>query len=344
MPPIQQSDGKGARPSREETAPESPNHCQGNLGLAAPDRLSLRARVITRLVRWAVQAWPRNDPAKLARGARRFFDLPNVLGFLCSRGMRIGSINSDRVRGEWIESRDRDRVGDGVVLYFHGGGYVSCSAKSHRSITATLARDLAARVFSVNYRLAPEHPFPAAVDDAVAAHQWLVDDGVPPTRIAFAGDSAGGGLAIAVLLRLRETGKPMPASVVCLSPWVDLTAEYAYSNSGSTSFQSSDIAGLAELYLHGASPTNPEASPVFGDLTGLPPLLILATRTELLADDAVRLHGRATSCGVNSTLLLYPDLPHVWQIYASLLPEARLALRQMGSFITENWKGCDGSK
>lgn len=327
--------------SREKTAPQSDNAGHADPGFALPDRLSRRARLITRLVRWAVQAWPRSDPAKLARRARRFFELPNILGLLCSLGVRIKSVNSDGIRGEWIEPKDRDHAGVGVVLYLHGGGYVSCSAKSHRSITATLARDLRARVFAVNYRLAPDYPFPAAVDDAVAAYQWLVDGGVPPSRIALAGDSAGGGLALATLLRLRTTGKPMPACVVCLSPWVDLTGKYQYSNQGPSFFQGGEVAALGQLYLNGASPKNPEASPVFADLSGMPPLLIFATSTELLADDAARLHARAIGYGVSSTLILYPDLPHVWQIYGSLLPEARLALRQMASFISASWKRFD---
>jgi epsilon-lactone hydrolase len=304
----------------------------------APDHLTLRARFVTRLVRWGVKLWPKEDPAKLARSARRVFELPNVLGFIFSSGLEIERVQCDMVRGEWIAAQGR-RSSDGVVFYLHGGGYVSCSAKSHRSITASLARRLPGRVFSLDYRLAPESPFPAAVDDAAAGYQWLLDQGVPPQKIAVAGDSAGGGLAIATLLRLRQTGRPLPACAVCLSPWVDLTGKSQYANKGSgLFFQPDDVASLAKLYLQGESPENPEASPVFADLTGLPPLLIHAARTELLADDALRLDARATSCGVNSTLVLYPDLPHVWQIYSGMLPEARLALDQAARFIEGNWE------
>src|SRR5262249_48821070 len=156
---------------------------------------------------------------------------------------------------------------------------------------------------ALDYRWAPEHPFPAAVDDAAAAFLWLVKNGVAPGKIAIAGDSAGGGLAIATMLRLREQGRALPGCAVCLSPWVDLTRADKYRNAGSCSmFQPDDIATFAGLYLQGASPESPEASPLFGDLHGLPPLLIHASSTELLLDDAVRLHQKAIRCGVKSTL------------------------------------------
>jgi monoterpene epsilon-lactone hydrolase len=309
----------------KEKRTESPN------SFCAPDRLTLRARLVTRLVRWGVKSWPREDPEKLARRARQIFELPNVLGMIFSRGLEIQRVPCGPVYGEWI-SAPGHRSADGVVLYLHGGGYVSCSAKSHRSITAGLARRLPGRVFSLDYRLAPEFPFPAAVDDAVDGYEWLLSQGIPPQKIAVAGDSAGGGLAIAMLLRLRQAGRPLPGCAVCLSPWADLTGKASYAN-GSATFRASEAASLAKLYLQGQPAEHPEASPVFADLSGLPPLLIHAARTELLADDAVRLHARARSCGVNSTLILYPDLPHVWQIYSGLLPEARLALDQAAEFI-----------
>jgi epsilon-lactone hydrolase len=303
----------------------------------APDRRSLRATIITAMVRWGVRGWPRGNPFTLARRARRVFELPNLLGLLASIGLKIERVESGSVRGEWIAEPGRQRE-ERVLLFLHGGGYVSCSSKSHRPITAMLARRLPGRVFSVDYRLAPEHPFPAAVDDATAAFEWLVGRGIDPHQIAIAGDSAGGGLAVATLLRLRSLGQAMPACVVCLSPWVDLTGASAYVNSGAGSmFQPADIASFAVVYLHGARPETPEASPVFADLTGLPPFLIQVTRTELLADDAIRLDARATECGVASTLTIYPELPHVWQIYSGLLPEARLALDQAAAFIAAKW-------
>jgi len=223
------------------------------------------------------------------------------------------------------------------VLYVHGGGYVSCSTRTHRPVTTALARMARCRVFSLDYRWAPEHPFPAAVDDAIASILWLVRNGVAPAKIAVAGDSAGGGLVLAAMLRLREQGFTLPGCAVCLSPWVDLTGANKYQNAGSCSmFQPHDIATFAALYLNGASPELPEASPVFADLRGLPPLLIHVSNTELLFDDAVRLHGKAIRCGVRSTLRIFPELPHVWQILFGIVPEARTSLQQIANFICES--------
>src|SRR5262249_51709595 len=161
--------------------------------------------------------------------------------------------------------------------------------RSHRSITASFARRITGRVFSLDYRLAPESPFPAAVDDAAAGYTWLLEQGIAAERISIAGDSAGGGLAIATLLRLRETGQPLPCCAVLLSPWADLTGVGPYANCGVVSFfQPAESLAIAEMYLQGASPREPEASPAYADLTGLPPLLIHATQTEMLADDARR--------------------------------------------------------
>jgi epsilon-lactone hydrolase len=221
-----------------------------------------------------------------------------------------------------------------VLLYLHGGGYVSCSPQTHRPITTSLARMTQCRVLSLDYRWAPEHPFPAAVDDTAAAFLWLVKNGVAPGKIALAGDSAGGGLAVAAILRLREQGHALPGCAVCLSPWLDLTGAGEYQNAGSCSvFQPGDIAIFAGLYLRGAPPDSPEASPLFADLRGLPPLLMQVSSTELLFDDAVRMHQKASRCGVKSTLSVFPELPHVWQILVGILPEARAALQEIADFV-----------
>ncbi len=300
---------------------------------------SLRARVLTPLVRMVVKRWARGDPAAVVRRARKIFGLPGFLNFMHSRGLEIQSIDTGTVRGEWLIPNHR-QAKDGVLLYFHGGGYVSCSPQTHRPITTALARLVQCRVFSLKYRLAPEHPFPAAVDDAAAAFQWLVESGVPPNKIAFAGDSAGGGLAIATMLRLREQGRALPACAVCLSPWVDLTGVGKYRNIDSCAmFQPKDVAIFAGLYLNGASMESPEASPVFADLNGLPPLLIHVSSTELLLRDAVRLHEKAMQAGVMSTLRIYPGLPHVWQIFTGVIPEAKLALGEIADFVSAAFDG-----
>jgi monoterpene epsilon-lactone hydrolase len=294
---------------------------------------SLRARVLTRIVRLVVKHWARGSPAAVVRRARRVFGYPSVLNFVHSHGVMIEKVETGNIRGEWITATP-DPSSDKVLLYLHGGGYVSCSSLTHRPLTTALARMAQCRVFSLDYRLAPEHPFPAAVDDAVAAFLWLVQSGVAPNRIALAGDSAGGGLVIAAMLRLREQGLELPGCGVCLSPWVDLTGANKYQNAGSCSmFQAGDVATFAGLYLQGAPPQSPEASPVFADLRGLPPLLIHASSTELLLDDAIHLHERATSSGVKSTLSVYPEVPHVWQVFIGTIPEARASLEQITSFV-----------
>jgi acetyl esterase/lipase len=224
-------------------------------------------------------------------------------------------------------------------LYLHGGGYVSCSPQTHRPITAALARLLGCLVFVPDYRVAPEHKFPAAVDDAAACFSWLVARGTRPEKIAVAGDSAGGGLALATALRLRSQGRALPGCIAGLSPWVDLTGAGPYRNSGTCSmFQPTEVATFAKLYLQGAPAESPEASPLLGDLCGLPPLLIQASSTELLMDDAVRLHEKARQCGVESTLSIYPALPHVWQILVGAVPEAKMALGQLAGFISSAWE------
>jgi monoterpene epsilon-lactone hydrolase len=300
---------------------------------------SLRGRILTRLVRVVVKRWARGDPPAVVRRARQVFGFPNFLNFLYSGSLEIQSIDTGQVQGEWLIPKHR-QAKNGVLLYFHGGGYVSCSPQTHRPITTALARLTQCCVFSLKYRLAPEHPFPAAVDDAAAAFQWLVESGVPPEKIAVAGDSAGGGLAIAVMLRLRERGLALPACAIGLSPWVDLTGGGKYRNTDSCAmFQPKDVAIFSGLYLNGASPESPEASPVFADLTGLPPLLIHASSTELLLHDAVLLHEKALQAGVKSTLSVYPGLPHAWQIFFGVIPEARIALEQIASFISAAFNG-----
>ena len=294
---------------------------------------SLRARIITRLVRLVVKHWPRGDYRALVRRARRLFGLPPWLTFAVSFGVNYERVENTDLCGEWI-TPDANYSDDKVLLYLHGGGYVSCSPQSHRPITAALARLLHHRVFALDYRLAPESPFPAAVDDAVRAFIWLVQLGFRPQNIAIAGDSAGGGLTIATMLRLKATQQPLPACAVCLSPWLDLTGEWNYGNAECCSmFRPEDIPSFAELYLNGVSPRTPEASPVFADFTGLPPLLVQVSSTELLFDEALRLHEKASRSGVESTLKAYAGVPHVWQMFTFLMPEAGAALRGIVAFV-----------
>ncbi len=339
---------------------------------------SLRGRIATGVVRLVVKGWAKGDPPAVVRRARRVFGIPNFAVRLYSRGLAVEQVDTEnsagteqaakaevanagagkteadgarpaktavertgrpRVCGEWIRPRQIADSGN-VILYLHGGGYVSCTPLTHRPITTSLARLARCPVFSLHYRLAPEHPFPAAVDDAAAAFRWLVASGIPANKVAMAGDSAGGGLVIAAMLRLRASGNALPACGVCLSPWVDLTGADHYQNSSSCSmFQPADIATFAALYLNGAPAQTAEASPLFGDLSSLPPLLTQVSSTELLLDDAVRLHHKAERSGVASRLSVYPGLPHVWQVLTPLVPEAKTALAEIASFVNKAWEG-----
>jgi acetyl esterase/lipase len=199
-----------------------------------------------------------------------------------------------------------------------------------------LARRIGCRVFSLDYRRAPEHPFPAPVEDAVKAVSWLLKSEIKPEKLALAGDSAGGGLAIATLVQLRDRGDPLPACAACISPWVDLLGEYTVSNPASCAmFTFEEGRRFAKVYLNGASGSSPMASPVLADLHGLPPLLIQAADTELLYDDAVRLNEKALASGVQSKLHIYSGLPHVWQMFIGTVPEAGAALHEIADFVQE---------
>ena len=300
-----------------------------------PARPSLRARALTRVVRLVVKHWPRNDMAAVVRRSRRVFGLGAPLSFLHTAGLKVEQVQEGSVRGEWLAPAQLEHNAS-VLLYLHGGGYVSCSPQSHRAITASLARLLKGRVFALDYRLAPESPFPAAVDDAAAVYRWFLNNGIEPENIAVAGDSAGGGLTLALLLRLRRMGLPLPACAVCLSPWVDLTGKYDYRNRQTCAmFTGNEVGAFAALYLQSAPAESEEASPLFADLRGLPPLLIQASSTELLLDDALRLQERAVQCGMEPHLSIYPGLPHVWPMFVGLIPEAGLALREIAKFVRE---------
>ncbi|GIG69196.1 alpha/beta hydrolase [Phytomonospora endophytica] len=223
-------------------------------------------------------------------------------------------------------------AGGDVLLYFHGGGFVVGSARSTAHLPAALVRHLDGRAISLDYRLAPEHPYPAAPDDCLAAYRELLDSGLDARRVVFAGDSAGAALAVTTMLRARDAGLPLPAAAVLFSPAVDLTVSgetMRTKNGVDPIFTPDAIAWLFGQYLDGADAH--EASPLFGDLAGLPPLLIQAGSSELLLDDAVRLAGHAASAEVAVTLEVAPRQPHVFQHGES--PEAVSALERAGRFL-----------
>jgi acetyl esterase/lipase len=240
------------------------------------------------------------------------------------------------VPGEWIEREAGGEPKGRTILYFHGGGYFFCSPQTHRAITVNLATRADARVLAPDYRLAPEHRFPAAVEDAVASYRGLLADGVPARNIVVGGDSAGGGLAIALLLSLREAGLALPTGAVLFSPWTDLaaTGESLRRNDKSDAmFRGHRVAENARIYLGDTPATHPLASPLYADLKGLPPLFIQASDSEILLDDSVRLAEKAAKAGVSVSFRAWRKLPHVWQYFAPMLPEGRAALAETAEFI-----------
>ncbi|WP_340375042.1 alpha/beta hydrolase [Streptomyces sp. SS7] len=236
-----------------------------------------------------------------------------------------------------LELEPAEVSGHGRLLYLHGGGYAVGSPDTHEGLIGELARRVGLRALSVDYRLAPEHRFPAAVDDGLAAYRELLDAGIDPRDLVIAGDSAGGGLSIATLLAARDAGLPQPAAVVVFSPWVDLTlgGESMRSKQGADPlFIEADLRAFADLYVGAGDRARPLASPLFADLTGLPPLLVQVGANEVLLDDAVRLAGRAGADDVEVTLEVGPGLPHVFQLQYGRLDEADAALDRAARFLT----------
>jgi epsilon-lactone hydrolase len=238
------------------------------------------------------------------------------------------------VPGDWLTPGAAD---DGrVVLYFHGGGYNIGSAESHRSMLTHLASRARARVFATDYRLAPEAPYPAAIDDAVAAYDGLLGAGADAARVVVAGDSAGGGLALALLVRIRDAGGTLPAGAVALSPWTDLSgASPSVSANEDIDIMLSRVLldHWAASYLDGAAADRPDASPLHADLTGLPPILVQVGDTEVLLDDGARFAARADAAGVDVTLEVEPDMFHVWAFFAGIVPESDAALDGVAAWI-----------
>lgn len=238
---------------------------------------------------------------------------------------------------EWL--RAPGALAERAILYLHGGGYVMGSPNTHRSLGGEVSRASQAAVLMLDYRMGPEEPFPAAVEDGVAALQWLLDEGFAPHNLAIAGDSAGGGLAAAILVSARDKGIAMPAAAVCISPWSDLTCsnESYQTRAEADPMVGGDISKMADLYLQGQDVKDPYASPNFADLRSLPPLLIQVGRDEVLLDDSIKLDAKAKADGVDSTLEIWEDMIHVWHAFHPMLPEGRDGIARVGEFLREKW-------
>jgi monoterpene epsilon-lactone hydrolase len=226
--------------------------------------------------------------------------------------------------------------GESAIMYLYGGGYVISSPHSRRKLAGHLANASGARVLIPRYHLAPERPFPSAVEDAATDYRWLLEEGSHPERVVIAGDSSAGGLTIATMLKLREDGAPLPAGGVPISPWVDLACTGETLETNATADLTATKASLQRMagqYLHGADPRTPLASPLYADLSGLPPLLIVVGGAEALLDDSVRLARSAGMAGVDVTLYIGGGMQHIFPIYCGVIPEANAAVAMIGTFI-----------
>jgi epsilon-lactone hydrolase len=228
-----------------------------------------------------------------------------------------------------------------VLMYLHGGGYCLGSIDSHRDPIGRLCTAARARGFVPDYRLAPEHPFPAQLDDALASYRWLLERGVQPSRIVLAGESAGAGLVLSLLVALRDAGAPLPAAAVCVSPWVDLdvTGKSMEQNARFDYVTRNVLRRYARYFVPTGDTRNPLAAPIHADLRGLPPLLVLAGEAETLLDDARRIAARAREAGVDVRLEIEPDMIHAWPLFASAFPRAQRTIEEMAAFVRSHLTG-----
>jgi acetyl esterase/lipase len=308
----------------------------------AEEMASWQARVAVWVVKWNVKRRLRGlHDVNAARAVLKGMPFPVPPNVRVTSG-EIGGVPVECAESLAQASKGRgkpplDSDKNYVLLYFHGGGYFACSAKTHRAVTVTFAQ-AGFRVVAPNYRLAPECPFPSAVEDAVAVYRGLLDSGCEAERIAVAGDSAGGGLAAGMLLALRGRGVGLPGAAALFSPWLDLaaTGESVRSNTKRCAmFSAENIALGAQFYLGGADARDPLASPLYGNLAGLPPMLIHVGEAEVLRDDSIRFAEKARAAGVRVELKVWPVVPHAWQLAPKLIPEARESLRAAAEFLTQ---------
>ena len=264
--------------------------------------------------------------------AREMYDKAQYV-FALPEGVEV---ETDEIGGVPAEVVTPTEHGAGTFLYFHGGGYTTGSPASHRHLVGALAVASRTRAFALDYRRAPEHPFPAAVADALAGYRGLLDAGIAPGSIVLGGDSAGGGLTVATLIAIRDRGLALPAAAVCISPWTDLTNEaesYRTRAERDPLVFQEDIDRLGAGYLAGADPRTPLASPLHADLSGLPPLLIQVGSEEVLLDDSRNLAERCEAAGVEATLEVWDEMIHVWHWFGEYLDEADSAVRRIGAFV-----------
>ncbi len=304
---------------------DSPRHRVG-----ASKTPSIQSRIVRLFLKYQTRKADRNATlqqrrASLENAARR---LP------MPRRVDVQQTSLGHGGAEWL--RPADTTDDRAILYLHGGAYTLGSCASHRALASRIAIASHAPALQPEYRLAPEHPFPAALQDCVAAYRWLIDSGIPPQNTVVAGDSAGGGLALALALTLRDDNAPLPAAIVCLSPWADLELT---GESLATRAKVDPVCSVEESRSHAAQyvgendPRSPLISPIHADLHGLPPILIHVGDREILLSDAMRLAERAREDGVDVELQIWDGMWHVWHLLAAYVPEGQRAIDEVGAFI-----------
>ncbi len=281
-------------------------------------------------IREILAARPR--PAGLAERRQRL----DALGknYATSVEVHLQRIHANGVEAEWSISSGADPAR--TILFLHGGGYISGSIESHRPLATEIGRAAGAPTLSLGYRLAPEHRFPDAVEDVISGYRFLLDRGIASDRIAIAGDSAGGGLVIALMIAARDRGLPLPSCGWCISPWVDLECTGSTMSTKAAVdplIQKPYLMELANDYLGGASPRAELASPLFADLKGLPPVLIQVGSAETLLDDSVRLAGALGAADVAVTLEIWPDMIHAFPLFHQVVGAGRQAIEQAGQFM-----------
>ena len=251
---------------------------------------------------------------------------------------KVTPVKVDGIASEWVDAPTARA--DHAILYLHGGGYVIGSPVTHRSLAGKLSETSKARVLVIDYRMAPENPFPAAVDDAVKAWRWLLAQGLSPAKLAISGDSAGGGLTLATLVALRDADVALPKAVAMLSPWTDLTGNSETMTTRAEKdpmVQKAGLMAMGALYLNGKDAKTPLASPLFADLRGLPSMLIQVGDHETLLDDSRTLDKNAKAAGVDVTLEVWDEMIHVWQLFHPMLPEGVKALERIGEYLRGKW-------
>jgi monoterpene epsilon-lactone hydrolase len=256
----------------------------------------------------------------------------------CTVPVSCERVSAGGVDGEWIAPASAAK--DKAILYFHGGGFRIGSVSSHRDLIARIADASGCRVLAINYRLAPEHRFPAPLEDSLAAYGWMLDQGLKPKALALVGDSAGGNLVLATMLSLRDRGLPLPVAAVLMSPWTDLAATGAsYSSRAKADpiHQRSMILALVKNYLgDDGDPRNPLASPLYADLAGLSPLLVQVGNRETVLDDSIMLADKAHAAGIDVELQVWDGMIHVFQMFASELVEGRQAIGSIAEFLDKH--------